>query len=80
MRDREVAIPSSSERRGVREYVDDDGTTWRVCEVDAARVPGARGPQCLIFSSPNAIRRVWEYPPDWYRRSVHDLSELSWRR
>jgi hypothetical protein len=47
-----------------------DGVLWSVREVDAARVPGARGERCLLFETEGVIRRVWSYPDDW--RSVPD--------
>ena len=63
-----------------REFMDETGTEWEVSEVDASEVPGARGGRCLIFASAQAIRRVWDYPSDWYRQSPAQLSAISWRR
>jgi hypothetical protein len=69
----------SGDREIKRVVVDDrDGTQWRVAEVDAARVPGARGDACLCFECPTAIRRVWHYPPDWVVLSDTDLLRVSW--
>ena len=49
-----------------RTVVDDaTGRVWRVSEVDARRLPGARGPSCLLFDSPTMVRRVWRFPGDW---------------
>jgi hypothetical protein len=42
-----------------------DGIQWSVREADAARTPGARGKQCLIFDSDIIVRRVWTYPASW---------------
>jgi hypothetical protein len=53
---------------------------WEVVEVDAAAVPGARGPRCLLFSRPDCIRRVWHYPPDWRTLGAVGLAALSWGR
>jgi hypothetical protein len=66
--------------REVRRVVldDRDGTRWRVVEVDAAHVPGARGDSCLCFESPTAIRRVWCYPDNWVALSDSDLLRVSW--
>lgn len=80
MRDREVPIRRSSEPRLAREFMDETGTEWEVSEIDASQVPGARGVKCLIFASAHAIRRVWDYPTDWYRQTPAELSAISWHR
>jgi len=80
MRDREVPIRRVTEPRLAREFMDETGTEWEVSEVDASRVPGARGGKCLIFVSAGAIRRVWDYPQDWYRQPATELSAISWHR
>jgi hypothetical protein len=55
-----------------------------VTEQDGRRVPGnadgARGLRCLVFASPEVIRRVWDYPPDWRTLPDSALLALSWRR
>lgn len=56
------------------------GVEWTVTERNGAQVPGARGARCLIFASPETIRRVWDVPPDWYTLSDAALFALSWRR
>jgi hypothetical protein len=57
--------------------------TWTVTERDGAGVPGnadgARGRRCLVFASPEAVRRVWDYPPDWRALPDAALFALSWR-
>jgi hypothetical protein len=51
---------------------------WFAVEVDAARVPGARGrTRCLFFVSDRVVRRVWEYPDEWYLLADADLAALS---
>lgn len=80
MREREVPIRRSTEPRLAREFMDEAGTEWEVSEVDASQVPGARGGKCLIFASAHAIRRVWDYPSDWYRQTPAELSLISWHR
>ena len=59
------------------------GVTWTVTERDGAGVPGngdgARGRRCLVFASPEAVRRVWDYPPDWRALPDAALFALSWR-
>ena len=60
------------------------GVPWTVTEQDGLCVPGnadgAHGARCLVFASPEVVRRVWDYPPDW--RTVPDdaLFALSWHR
>ena len=56
------------------------GVEWTVTECDGTHVPGSRGAQCLIFASPEAIRRVWDVPPDWHTLGDAELFALSWRR
>lgn len=56
------------------------GVQWTVTECDGSQVPGARGSRCLIFASPEAIRRVWDVPADWYTLPDAALFALSWRR
>jgi hypothetical protein len=80
MHDREIPIRVSAEPRYAREFLDEHGIEWEVSEVDASTVPGARGGRCLIFSSAHAIRRVWDYPSDWFRQSPAELSAISWHR
>jgi hypothetical protein len=60
----------------------DDGVLvrWYVNEVDARRVPGARGARCLVFVCESVIRRVWRYPSDWRSLDGHGLARLSWSR
>lgn len=63
-----------------RVYVDDDGVEWEVLEVDGRQVPAARGEACLVFRSPQAMRRVWNYPRAWATLSARELCRLSWQR
>jgi|SRR5947207_2406054 hypothetical protein len=42
------------------------GTIWNVREVDGRNVPGARGVTCLIFESPDIVRRFWIFPANWW--------------
>jgi hypothetical protein len=59
---------------------DGEETSWSVREVDGRKVPAARGSRCLIFDSESAVRRVWDYPPDWHELPPGELAALSWRR
>jgi len=61
-------------------FVDNDGVYWTVTERDATDLPGTRGPRCLIFASPEAIHRVWEFPAGWRDLSTQSLIALSWAR
>lgn len=49
---------------------------WRVREVSALNVPGARGPRCLICESGDVVRRLWKYPADWQELDDDALWEL----
>lgn len=62
------------------QHVGDAVLDWSVVEVDARAVPGAHGARCLIFSRPECIRRVWDYPADWRTMDAAGLAALSWRR
>lgn len=53
-----------------------DGIAWRVVECDAADVPGARGPSCLIFFSEGLVRRLWDYPESWRSLELEQLEAL----
>jgi len=63
-----------------RIFVDANGVEWEVTEVDGAEVPAARGERCLIFRSPAAVRRVWNYPKSWTVMTASELVNLSWSR
>lgn len=63
-----------------RIFVDGNGVEWEVLEVEGANVPAARGERCLIFRSPMAVRRVWNYPKTWTGMSASELVDLSWKR
>ena len=64
----------------VCQFVDPTGIDWRIYEFSSAQVPAPRGPQCLVFESDDAIRRVWNYPDDWQHLSPTELVALSWNR
>ncbi|GJG85974.1 hypothetical protein tb265_11550 [Gemmatimonadetes bacterium T265] len=79
--ERATALPAPA-RAGPRTLTR-AGVTWTVTEQDGAGVPGnadgARGPRCLVFASPEAVRRVWDYPPDWRALPDDACYALSWR-
>ena len=62
---------------GAVAFVGADGIAWRVVECEAAHVPGARGPRCLIFFSDNVVRRVWDYPATWRALTLAALEGLT---
>jgi hypothetical protein len=43
-----------------------EDAVWQVREVDARKIPGALGDRCLVFDSPEVIRRVWLFPANWW--------------
>jgi hypothetical protein len=57
-----------------RTFDDAAGLEWRVTEHE-----GASG-RSLIFMSSSAMRRVLNYPADWWLLSERDLEALSWGR
>ena len=62
----------------VRVYVDGDGTRWQVSERPFADYDRRRG-LSLIFASDSAVRRVREYPANWFTLSDEELRQLSWK-
>jgi hypothetical protein len=52
------------------------GAQWRVWEVDASSIPGARGRRCLIFDSDGIVRRVWAFPDSWAGLADDDVWSL----
>ena len=61
----------------VRVFVDGDGIRWQVSERPFADYDRRRG-LSLIFASDSAVRRVREYPANWFLLSDDELSALSW--
>jgi hypothetical protein len=61
----------------VRVFVDGEGTRWQVSERPFADYDRRRG-LSLIFASDSAVRRVREYPADWFLLPDADLAALSW--
>jgi hypothetical protein len=73
-------VPSDVEVPLTRVFVDANGVEWEVSEMSGDTVPAARGERCLIFRSPAAVRRVWDYPKSWTGMSAAELVDLSWNR
>ena len=67
-------VPAGPERR-----LDIDGETWRVYERPANHFDRRQAPS-LVFESRSAIRRVRDYPADWFRLDDRALAALSWHR
>ena len=69
---------SSTEQTRVRSFIDDLGQTWLVSERPFSEYDRRTG-SSLIFASELAVRRVRDYPDDWFALSDADLASLSWR-
>jgi len=55
---------------------DAEGLRWEVHEMPATALDRRSGPS-LIFDAGTVVRRVRNYPPDWYDWSDADLYALS---
>ena len=62
------------------QFLDNEAVLWTVTERDAHDLPGNRAARCLIFASPEAVRRVWAYPAAWRDLLTPGLIALSWSR
>jgi hypothetical protein len=71
-------ISHSSDLPRTRTYTDDLGMTWHVTEQPFSEYDRRRG-SSLIFASELAVRRVRNYPSDWFTLSEVALAALSWR-
>lgn len=71
-------VDSSSEHARIRRFTDDLGQTWLVSERPFSEYDRRSG-RSLIFSSELAVRRVRDYPGDWFSLSDSELAALSWR-
>ena len=69
---------SSVEQTRIRSFTDDLGQTWLVSERPFSEYDRRSG-WSLIFASELAVRRVRDYPSDWFALSDSDLAALSWR-
>jgi hypothetical protein len=76
--ERSRPLPPIVNSREVITFVDSSFVVWRVVERDARADPGHRASRCLIFSSPEAVRRVWNYPAGWRALDDAALEALSW--
>lgn len=60
-----------------RAFNDAEGRPWTVREIDAHRLPNARGDRALLFESDGGWRICWAYPADWSSLSGDALEALS---
>jgi hypothetical protein len=62
-----------------RTMSDASGAGWRIYEMAAGHVPGARAARCLIMESESrgVCRRFWSYPANWQELSADELLALS---
>ena len=67
---------SGSGERIRRVVYDSSRVTWSVYEQPTRHVPGAKRERCLIFESPWAVRRAWEYPAAWLTLESDELRRL----
>jgi hypothetical protein len=76
---RSSSSTSDPQRRRQRSVAVEDrsGVRWRVYERVTTGEPGARRDRCLIFDSDSVVRRVWNYPPDWWQLPQGELLALS---
>ena len=77
-REQRTGVSSSNEPSRVRSFTDDLGQDWLVSEQPFSEYDRRRG-FSLIFASELAVRRVREYPSDWFTLSDSELAALSWR-
>lgn len=65
-----------------RTVSDAAGAGWRVYEMSAGHVPGARAARCLVMESESqgVCRRFWNYPANWQELPDDELLALSPRR
>ena len=73
-----IEVARSGERLRTRTFTDDLGQTWLVSEQPYSEYDRRSG-RSLIFSNELAVRRVRDYPSDWYTLSERALAALSWR-
>jgi hypothetical protein len=76
IRDPVDATPRAPETRS-RTFVGEDGQVWNVSEQQFSEYDRRRG-SSLIFTSDLAVRRVRNYPADWFALTDEALASLSW--
>ena len=71
-------VERSVDQTRIRSFTDDLGQQWLVSEQPFSEYDRRTG-LSLIFASELAVRRVRDYPSDWFTLSDADLAALSWR-
>ena len=70
--------PTDSNTPHARTLLDPEGSHWRVFEQAFAEYDRRSG-LSLIFASDAAVRRVRDFPADWFDLPDDELLTLSWR-
>ena len=70
-------VRSFEEPSRVRSFTDDLGQDWLVSEQPFSEYDRRSG-FSLIFASELAVRRVRDYPSDWFTLPDAELAALSW--
>ena len=77
--DREPPSTPAIDSDRSRTVVGPDGRYWTVYEFASSRYDRRTGIS-LIFVTDDAMRRVRDYPADWFELSAEDLYDVSFRR
>jgi hypothetical protein len=72
-----IEVQCYDERPRTRSFTDEVGQTWYVSEQPFSEYDRRSGAS-LIFASELAVRRVRNYPSDWFALSDQALAALSW--
>lgn len=73
-----VESATEGEAPRTRAFVDADGNHWLAHEQPFAEYDRRSG-MSLIFSNDAAVRRVRDYPSNWFDLTDEELAALSWR-
>jgi len=49
---------------------------WLIVEMDCRGQPGVRAAHCLVCENTAVVRRVWQYPENWYSLSDDELIQV----
>ena len=72
--------PNVTRERVIVEHLELRAVSWTVREVGPSMLADGRIRGYLVFTSPMAMRRVYNFPADWHLLSDVDLLAVSWRR
>ena len=73
-----VESATENEAPRSRSFVDADGMHWLVHELPFSEYDRRSG-MSLIFSNDAAVRRVRDYPAQWFDLTDEELAALSWK-